>query len=83
MARQFMFFRVEERTTLIFKEFRLLLHEEQEPVEWRRLQVGPERGVTNVLQRHCEGSRTGGRICNQDCTEKYNLHGKPGCQDGI
>ena len=40
-----------------------LLHEEQEPVEWRRPHVGAERGVncehmqalvTNILQRHWE-----------------------------
>ena len=40
-----------------------LLHEEKEPVEWRRLHVGAERGVncehmqalvTNIFQRHWE-----------------------------
>ena len=40
-----------------------LLHEEKEPIEWRSLRVGAERGVncehmqallTNILQRHWE-----------------------------
>ena len=40
-----------------------LLHEEKEPIEWRNLHVGAERGVncehmqsllTNILQRHWE-----------------------------
>ena len=55
-----------------------MLHEEKEPVEWRWLHVGAERGVNCEHMRALvqtyfrdtwNGRKTGGPTCNQDCTE--------------
>ena len=67
-----------------------VLHEEKEPVEWKRLHVGAERGVncehmdalvTNIFQRHWEWQEDGSATRNVEI--RYSLHGKPGCEDGI
>ena len=70
-----------------------LLHEEREPIEWRSLHVGAERGancehrhalLTNILQRHWERQED----CRTDLEPgvlliQHGFHGEFGRENGV
>ena len=70
-----------------------LLHEQEEPVQWRRLHVGAERGVNcehmqaPADERIPEALGMAGGQADRSATRKVQIqcgfHGKLGCEDGM